>query len=49
VFVTTALAAGVNEFIISNYKQTWGGIRKISDAPESVKHLTLKSHEYATG
>ena len=25
--------AGVNEFVIPNYKQTWGNIRKIADAP----------------
>ena len=29
------VSAGVNEFIIPNYKQTWGGIRKIADAPEA--------------
>ena len=37
---------GVNELIIPNYKQTWANIRKISDAPEGVKHLTFKSQEY---
>ena len=41
--------AGVNEFIIPNYKQTWGDIRKIADAPEAVRHLTFKSEEYSTG
>jgi arsenite oxidase large subunit len=40
---------GVNEFIIPNYKQTWGNIRKISDAPEGVKRLSFKSQEYSTG
>jgi arsenite oxidase large subunit len=40
------VSAGVNEFIIPNYKQTWGGIRKIADTPEGVKHLTFKSNEY---
>jgi arsenite oxidase large subunit len=40
------VSAGVNEFIIPNYKQTWAGIRKIADAPEGVKHLTFKSNEY---
>jgi len=39
----------VNEFIIPNYKQTWGAIRKIADAPEAVRHLTFKSEEYTTG
>ena len=40
------VSAGVNEFIIPNYKQTWGAIRKLADAPEGVKHLTFKSIEY---
>lgn len=40
---------GVNEFIIPNYKQTWGDIRKIADAPEGAKHLTFKSQEYSAG
>ena len=43
------VSPGVNEFIIPNYKQTWGGIRKIADAPEAVRHLTFKSEEYSTG
>ena len=37
---------GVNEFVIPNYKQTWANIRKLSDAPEGVKHLSFKSLEY---
>jgi arsenite oxidase large subunit len=37
--------AGVNELVIPNYKQTWANIRKIADAPESVKHLSFKSWE----
>ena len=40
------VSPGVNEFVIPNYKQTWGAIRKIANAPESVKHLTFKSIEY---
>jgi arsenite oxidase large subunit len=40
------VSKGVNEFIIPNYKQTWGSIRKIADAPEVVRHLTFKSQEY---
>lgn len=40
------VSAGVNEFVIPNYKQTWGSIRKIADAPKSVEHLTFKSKEY---
>jgi arsenite oxidase large subunit len=43
------VSSGVNEFVIPNYKQTWGAIRKIADAPEGVRHLTFKSQEYATG
>jgi len=39
--------AGVNELIIPNYKQTWGDLRKIADAPQSVKHLSFKSKEYS--
>jgi arsenite oxidase large subunit len=41
------VSPGVNEFIIPNYKQTWGGIRKIADAPEGVQHLTFKPQEYS--
>jgi arsenite oxidase large subunit len=43
------VSPGVNEFIIPNYKQTWGAIRKISDAPQVVKSITLKSQEYSAG
>jgi len=38
--------AGVNELIIPNYKQTWANIRKIADAPASVRHLSFKSQHY---
>ena len=38
--------AGVNELVIPNYKQTWGNIRKIADAPGAVQGLTFKSWEY---
>ena len=41
------VSAGVNELIIPNYKQTWGNIRKIADAPANVKGLSFKSIEYA--
>lgn len=41
------VSKGVNELVIPNYKQTWGNIRKISDAPEGVRHLTFKSKEYS--
>ena len=37
--------AGTNELILPNYKQTWGDIRKIADAPRNVAHLTFKSKE----
>ncbi len=40
------VSKGVNEFIIPNYKQTWANIRKIADAPEGVRHLTIKPQEY---
>ena len=38
--------AGVNELILPNYKQTWANIRKISDAPASVRGLSFKSWDY---
>ncbi len=41
--------AGTNELIIPNYKQTWGNIRKIADAPKAVSHLSFKSREYGVG
>ena len=41
--------AGTNELVIPNYKQTWADIRKIADAPKSVRHLTFKSKEYVAG
>lgn len=37
---------GVNEFVIPNYKQTWGNIRRLAGKPQSVSHLTFKSKEY---
>lgn len=40
---------GTNELVIPNYKQTWANIRKIADAPESVRHLSFKSLEYSAG
>jgi arsenite oxidase large subunit len=43
------VSAGVNEFIIPNYKQTWGNIRKLTDAPASTRHLSFKSKEYRFG
>jgi arsenite oxidase large subunit len=32
--------------VIPNYKQTWGDIRKIADAPQTVWHLSFKNEEY---
>ena len=29
--------------MIPNYKQTWGNIRKLADAPEAVQHLSFKT------
>ena len=40
---------GVNELVIPNYKQTWGNIRKIADAPRSVGHVSFKSKEASFG
>ena len=40
------VSKAVNELIIPNYKQTWGDIRKIADAPEVTRHLSFKSPRY---
>jgi arsenite oxidase large subunit len=40
------VSKGVNEFVIPNYKQTWANLRKIADAPGSVRHLTFKAKDY---
>lgn len=40
------VSPGVNELVIPNYKQTWGNIRKLADAPASVRHLSFKSQEF---
>jgi len=40
------VSKATNDLIIPNYKQTWGNIRKIADAPEVTRHLTFKSQEY---
>ena len=40
------VSEGVNRLIIPNYKQTWGNVRKLADAPESVAHLSFKTKEY---
>jgi arsenite oxidase large subunit len=44
--VGNAISKGVNELIIPNYKQTWGNIRKLADAPQATSHLSFKSQEY---
>jgi arsenite oxidase large subunit len=41
------VSPGVNELIIPNYKQTWGAIRKLADAPAGVHDLSFKSLEYS--
>ena len=41
------MSKGVNELIIPNYKQTWGDIRKLADAPQVTRHLSFKSAEYS--
>lgn len=41
------VSSGVNELVIPNYKQTWGNIRKLADAPASVGHLSFKTQEYS--
>ncbi len=38
--------AGVNELVIPNYKQTWGDVRKLADAPEAVKGVSFKNKHY---
>ncbi|MFZ2099859.1 MAG: arsenate reductase (azurin) large subunit, partial [Oricola sp.] len=37
---------GVNELVLPDYKHSWGNIRKISDAPATVKGTSFKSKEY---
>jgi hypothetical protein len=46
--VGNVVSAGVNELVIPNYKQTWGNIRKLADAPQVTRHLSFKSQEYQT-
>ena len=43
------VSPGVNEFVIPNYKQTWGNIRKLAAAPGAAQGLTFKSWEYQAG
>jgi arsenite oxidase large subunit len=43
------VSPGVNELVIPNYKQTWAGVRKLSDAPANTRQLSFKSLEYTTG
>lgn len=44
--VGNVVSKGVNELVIPNYKQTWGNIRKLADAPRATWHLSFKSEEY---
>ena len=37
---------GVNELVLPDYKHCWADIRKVSDAQESVKGISMKSKEY---
>ena len=48
-FQSDVVNAGVNEFIIPNYKQTWGNVRKMAAVPGTVQGLTFKSWEYQAG
>ena len=41
------VSPGVNELVIPNYKQTWGAIRKLADAPAGVEHLSFKTLDYS--
>ncbi len=41
--------AGVNELVLPDYKHTWANIRKISNAPAAVSHLSFKSKEFDLG
>ena len=41
------VSGAVNEFIIPNYKQSWGNIREIASAPGGTKGLSFKSWEYS--
>ncbi len=41
------VSGAVNEFVIPNYKQSWGNIRKIASAPGGTKGLSFKSWEYS--
>jgi arsenite oxidase large subunit len=43
------VSAGVNEFVVPNYKQTWANIRKIACAPQATRTLTFKDQEHPAG
>ena len=44
--VGNAVSKGVNELVIPNYKQTWGNVRKLADAPDAVRKVSFTSQEY---
>jgi arsenite oxidase large subunit len=44
--VGNVVSKATNELIIPDYKQTWGNIKKIADAPEATRKLSFKSQEY---
>jgi arsenite oxidase large subunit len=45
--VGNVVSKATNELIIPNYKQTWGNIRKLADAPTATWHLSFKTEEYS--
>ena len=45
--VGNVVSKGVNELIIPNYKQTWGNIRKLADAPQATPPVVQVRGIYA--
>ncbi|MGV6820526.1 MAG: arsenate reductase (azurin) large subunit [Parvularcula sp.] len=43
----TLVNPGVNELVVPDYKHCWADIRKVSDAPQSVRGLSMKSKEFS--
>ena len=44
--VGNVVGPGTNELVIPNFKQTWADVRKLSAAPEAVRHLSFKNQGY---
>ncbi len=44
--VGKVVGPGTNELVIPNFKQTWADVRKLSAAPEAVRHLSFKHQGY---